>query len=49
MTKYGTRAYGYLVLGCFIIIYLQLPMSCLLHELSYPCIARSSIPMPTVL
>jgi hypothetical protein len=47
-TIYGTRAYGCLVLGCFIIIYLQLPMSYLFHELSYPCNARSSIPMPTV-
>ena len=47
-TKYGTHAYGYLVLGCFINIYLQLPMSWLLYELSYPCNARSSIPMPTV-
>jgi hypothetical protein len=37
-----------LVLGCFIIIYLQLPMSWLLHELCYPCNARSSIAMPTV-
>jgi hypothetical protein len=45
---YGTHAYGCLVLGCFIIIYLQLPMSWLLHELSCPCNTRSSIPMPTV-
>jgi hypothetical protein len=37
-----------LVLGCFIIIYLQLPMSHWFHELSYPCNARTSIPMPTV-
>jgi hypothetical protein len=29
-------------------IYLQLPMSWLLHELSCPCNAHSSIPMPTV-
>jgi hypothetical protein len=40
--------HGCLVLGCFIIIYLQLPMSWLLHKLSYPCNARSSIPIPTV-
>jgi hypothetical protein len=40
--------YGFLVLGCFIIIYLQLPMSWLLHELSYPCNTRSSISMPSV-
>jgi hypothetical protein len=33
---------------CFIIIYLQLPISWLLYELSYPCNARSSIPMPIV-
>jgi hypothetical protein len=36
------------VLGCFIIIYLQLPMSRWFHELSYPCNARTSSPMPTV-
>jgi hypothetical protein len=29
-------------------LYLQLLMSWLLHELSYPCNAYSSIPMPTV-
>jgi hypothetical protein len=38
----------FLVLGCFIIIYLQLPMSYWFHELSYPCNAHLSIPMPTV-
>jgi hypothetical protein len=32
----------------FIFIYLQLPISWLLYELSCPCNARSSIPMPTV-
>jgi hypothetical protein len=42
------NAYGCLVLGCFIIIYLQLPMSWLLHELSCPCNVRSSILMPTI-
>ena len=47
-TIYGTHAYGYLVLGCFIIIYVQFPMSWLLYALSYPCNVRSSIPMPTV-
>jgi hypothetical protein len=31
-----------------IFIYLQLPMSWLLHELSCPCNTCSSIPMPTV-
>jgi hypothetical protein len=44
-----THACGYLVLGCFIFIYLQLPISWLLHELFYPCNTRSSIPTPTVL
>ena len=47
-TIYGTHAYGYLVLGYFNIVYLQLPMYWLLYELSYPCNARSSIPMPIV-
>jgi hypothetical protein len=47
-TIYGTHAYGCLVLGCCIFIYLQLPMSYRFHELSYPYNARSSIPMPTV-
>jgi hypothetical protein len=47
-TIYGTHAYNCLVLGCFIFIYLQLPMSHWFHELSYPCNARTSIPMLTV-
>ena len=47
-TIYGIHAYGYLVLGYFITIYLHMPMSCVLYESSYPCNARSSIPMPTV-
>ena len=48
MNIYETHAFGYLVLRCFIIIYLQMPLSKLLHELSYPCNARSSIHVPTV-
>ena len=47
-TIYGTHAYGYLVLGYFIIVYMHMPMSCLLYESSYPCNDCSSIPIPIV-
>ena len=44
----GTHAYDYLVLGCFYFYLSAMPLYYVYFEFSYPCNARSSIPIPTV-
>ena len=49
-TIYGIHAYVWLILGCFtVLLFVLCPELWPLHELSYSCNARSSVPMPTVL